>query len=63
MEYPTRAEIAHKAKLAKEAAEEKDRVQRRSDDFKFMVLCNFKNNMAMYHLLRDHSLDKPNGKT
>ncbi len=40
----------------KAAAEDKQR--RRSEDFKFMVLCASKNNMAMYHLLRDTSLDE-----
>lgn len=42
---PTPAEIA-------------DLNRRREEDFKFMVLCAAKGNMAMYHLLRDKSLDK-----
>ena len=36
-----------------------DRAQRRSDDFKLMVLCASKNNMSMYQLLRDKTLDTP----
>jgi hypothetical protein len=36
-----------------------DRDQRRRDDFEFMALCASKNNMAMYQLLRDRSLDEP----
>lgn len=32
--------------------------RRCSEDFKFMVLCQFKGNMAMYHLLRDSELDE-----
>ena len=36
-----------------------DREQRRSDDFKFMVLCASKNDMSMYQLLRDKTLDTP----
>ena len=39
-------------------AEIVDLACRRSEDFKFMVLCAAKGNMAMYHLLRDKSLDK-----
>lgn len=31
--------------------------ERRKEDFDFMVMCAAKNNMAMYHLLRDRSLD------
>ena len=35
-----------------------DQARRRSEDFKFMVLCAAKGNMAMYHMLRDRSLDE-----
>lgn len=30
--------------------------RRRSEDFKFMVLCAAKHNMSMYHLLKDQDL-------
>lgn len=40
--------------------EKKDLERRRSEDFKFMVLCASKGNMAMYQLLRDRSLDDAN---
>jgi len=39
-------------------AETKDLERRRSEDFQFMILCASKNNMAMYELFRDRSLDK-----
>lgn len=34
-----------------------DLTRRRSEDFKFMVLCASKQNMGMYQLLRDRSID------
>lgn len=40
------------------AAEQRDLARRRSEDFQFMVLCESKRNMPMYHLFRDRSLDK-----
>jgi hypothetical protein len=47
--------------LADDTSEQKtaedDRQRRRSEDFRFMVLCASKNNMAMYQLLRDRTLD------
>jgi len=45
-------------------AQRADLARRRTEDFKFMVLCASKNNMAMYQLMRDRGLDeyrtKPN---
>lgn len=35
-----------------------DLQERRSEDFKFMVLCEYKRNMGMYQLMRDKELDK-----
>lgn len=35
------------------------RQKTREEDFRFMVVCAAKDNMAMYHLLRDRSLDEP----
>lgn len=37
---------------------ERERRRKASEDFSFMVLCASKNNMGMYHLLRDRSLNK-----
>jgi hypothetical protein len=41
-------------------AEQRDIERRRREDFKFMVLCASKDNMAMYQLMRDRSLDDVN---
>lgn len=38
-------------------AQKADRVRRQKEDFEFLVLCQLKNNMAMYNMLRDRSLD------
>lgn len=32
--------------------------RRSSEDFKFLVLCQHKNNMGMYSMLRDRELEK-----
>lgn len=39
-------------------AQKADIKRRRREDFDFMVLCQFKRNMSMYHLLRDTGLDQ-----
>jgi hypothetical protein len=33
-------------------------IRRRSEDFKFLVLCDMKGNHGMYQFLRDRDLDK-----
>jgi hypothetical protein len=33
-------------------------IRRRSEDFKFMVLCNFKGRMGLYEFMRDRELDE-----
>ena len=40
--------------------EKRDLDRRRSEDFKFLVLCHAKGNPAMYALFRDRSLDEAN---
>lgn len=44
--------------INKTAAQDADLARRRKEDFDFMVLCSSKNDMAMYQLFRDRSLDK-----
>lgn len=46
----------------KSPAEDADHIRRRSEDFKFMVLCESKGNMGMYRVFRDKSLDPPKEK-
>ena len=43
-------------------AEKADLQRRRSEDFKFLVLCQMKGNMGMYQMLRDRSLDEHKDK-
>ncbi len=38
-------------------AEQRDIERRRSEDFKFFLLCHSKGDSAMYELLRDKELD------
>lgn len=38
------------------------RQKAREEDFRFLVVCAAKDNMAMYHLLRDRSLDAKPGE-
>lgn len=38
------------------------RQKAREEDFRFMVVCASKDNMAMYQLLRDRSLDAKPGE-
>lgn len=38
------------------------RAKAREEDFRFMVVCAAKDNMAMYQLLRDRSLDAQPGE-
>jgi len=38
-------------------AQKADLERRRSEDFKFLVLCQHKGNMGMYQMLRDRGLD------
>jgi hypothetical protein len=44
-----------------EQRELEELARRRKEDFEFMALCAAKNDMAMYELLRDRSLDEPKG--
>lgn len=48
--------------MAQRERTEEELAEARREDFQFMVICASKNNMAMYQLLRDHSLDdvRPN---
>jgi hypothetical protein len=48
-------ELAPSDDYEKKQAE--DLARGRKEDFDFMVLCASKNNMAMYQLLRDKTLD------
>jgi len=44
-------------------AQKADRERRQREDFEFLVLCQLKHNMPMYHLLRDRTLDQPKEET
>lgn len=52
----TGLETAH-AIVTKPLMSDEELRRRRREDFDFLVLCQYKNNMGMYHMCRDTSLD------